>query len=47
VEQLKEALKLLEDQPIKGKTDESGQPVYGEGLCSQVDAYQNGEEDYD
>lgn len=46
-EQLKEVLKLLEDQPIKGKIDEFGQPLYEEGLCSLVDSYQSEEEDED
>jgi hypothetical protein len=45
VEQLKAALKLLEDQRIKGKFDEFGQPLYEEGLCSLVDSYQ--EEEYE
>ena len=45
-EQLKEALKLLEDQPLKGKYDEFGQPLYEDGLCSLVDSYQ-GEEEYE
>ena len=40
VENLKEALKILEDQKIKGKYDEFGQPLYEEGLCSLVDEYQ-------
>ena len=46
---LKEALEILEDQKIKGKYDEFGQPLYEEGLCSLVDSYQNDEEseDYD
>jgi len=43
-ENLKEALKLLEDQPIKGKTDELGQPLTEDGLCSLVDSYQAEEE---
>jgi len=38
VENLKETLKLLEDQEIKGQ--------YEEGLCSLVDSYQNEAEDY-
>ena len=38
-ENLKEALKLLEDQPIKDKCDEFGQPLYEDGLCSLVDSY--------
>ena len=45
VENLKEALKLLEDQPIKGKYDEFYQPLTEDGLCSLVDEYQNEEED--
>lgn len=48
VENLKEALKILEDQKIKGKYDEFGQPLYEEGLCSLVDSYQaEEEEDYE
>ena len=39
VENLKDTLKLLEDQPIKGKVDEFGQPLYEDGLCSLVDEY--------
>ena len=38
-ENLKNALKLLEDQPIKDKCDEFGQPLYEDGLCSLVDSY--------
>ena len=45
IENLKEALKLLEDQEIKGKYDEFGQPIYEEGICSLVDEYQSEEED--
>ena len=45
VEDLKEALKLLEDQLIEGKADEFGQLVYEEGLCSLVDSYQSEEEE--
>jgi len=44
VESLKDALKLLEDQPIKGKDDEFGQPLCEDGLCSLVDSYQSAEE---
>jgi hypothetical protein len=40
-EDCKELLKLLEDQKIKGKYDELGQPLYEEGLCSLVDEYQD------
>lgn len=49
VENLKEALKILEDQPIKGKYDEFGQPLTKDGLCSLVDIYQEDqvEDDYD
>lgn len=48
VEVLKEALQLLEDQKIKGKYDEFGQPLYEDGLCSLVDSYQSeDEEDYE
>jgi hypothetical protein len=48
VENLKEALGLLEDQKIPGK-DEFGEPLYEEGLCSLIDLYQNPEdyEDYE
>jgi hypothetical protein len=45
VEQLKEALRLLEDQPLKGQYDEFGHPLCEEGLCSLVDSYQEEEED--
>ena len=45
VENLKTALKLLEDQEIKGQTDEGGQPLYEEGICSLVDSYQQEEDD--
>jgi len=44
-ENLKEALKLLEDQPIKGKYDEFGQPLYEDGLCSLIEEYQSEEEE--
>ena len=44
-ENCKEVLKLLEDQRIKGKYDEFGQPLYEEGLCSLVDNYQSEEEE--
>ena len=44
-ENLKEALKLLEDQPVKGKYDEFGQPLYEEGLCSLIEEYQSEEEE--
>ena len=44
---LKEALELLEDQKIKGKYDEFGQPLYEEGLCSLVDEYHSEEENED
>ena len=39
-ENCKELLKLLEDQRIKGKYDEFGQPLTEDGLCSLVDIYQ-------
>ena len=42
-ENLKEALKLLEDQPLKGKYDEFGQLLTEDGLCSLVDSYQEKE----
>ena len=38
-ENLKNALKLLEDQPIKDQYDKFGQPLYEDGLCSLVDSY--------
>jgi len=41
---LKEALELLEDQPIEGKCDEFGQPLTEDGLCSLVDEYHSEEE---
>ena len=44
IEELKDALKLLEDQPLKGKYDEFGQPLYEDGLCSLVDEYHFEEE---
>ena len=45
VEQLKEALKLLEDQEST-KLDELSQPiVLEEGLCSLVDEYHSDEEE--
>ena len=43
VENLKAALKILEDQAIKGQQDELGQPLYEDGLCSLVDEYQSEE----
>jgi len=46
-EDLKAALKILEDQPIKGQKDEFDQPAYTDGLCSLVDTYQNEGEDED
>jgi len=46
-ENLKAALRILEDQPIKGQKDEFGQPAYTDGLCSLVDIYQNETEDED
>jgi len=45
VEELKEALQLLRDQPIKGKYDDFGQPLLEAGLCSLVDEYHSEEED--
>jgi len=48
VEQLKTALQLLEDQRIKGKFDEFGQPLTEAGLCSLMDDYlENDEEEYE
>ena len=46
-ENLKAALRILEDQPIKGQKDEFGQPAYTDGLCSLVDTYQNETEEED
>jgi hypothetical protein len=46
-ESLKAALRILEDQPIKGQKDEFGQPAYTDGLCTLVDTYQNEEEEED
>ena len=43
---LKEALKILEDQPLKGK-DEFSQPLYEDGLCSLIDLYQEDQENDD
>jgi len=40
VEELKDTLKLLEDQPLPGKYDEFGHPLSEAGLCSLVDSYQ-------
>jgi hypothetical protein len=45
VENLKEALALLADQPIQGKSDEFGQPLTEDGLCSLVDEYHSKTED--
>ena len=47
VEQLKEALQLLEDKEIKGQRDEFNQPLYEDGLCSLIDDYQNEDDYYD
>ena len=44
-ENLKEALKLLEDQSIKGQKDKFGQPLTEDGLCSLVDSYHSEEEE--
>ena len=47
VEDLKEALKLLEDQKSK-QLDERGEPLTSEeGLCSLVDSYQSEDEEED
>ena len=44
IEQLKAALKLLEDEESKKEKDEFGQPlILEEGLCSLVDEYQSEE----
>jgi len=46
VENLKEALKLLEDQEDSKNRDEFGQPLILEaGLCSLVDEYQEEEDE--
>jgi len=45
VENSKEIIKLLEDQIIKGKYDEFGQPLYEDGLCSLVDEYHSEKDD--
>ena len=44
-ENLKEALKLLEDQSIKGQKDKFGQLLTEDGLCSLVDSYHSEEEE--
>ena len=43
VENLKEVLKILEDQKIEDKYDEFGQPLTEDGLCSLVDNCQEEE----
>jgi len=45
IEKCKEVLKLLEDQPLKGKYNEFGQPLYEDGLCSLVDEYHSEKDD--
>ena len=45
VENLKEALKIFQDQPIKGQYDEFGQPLTEDGLCSLIDLDQEDQED--
>ena len=45
VENLKDALKLLEDQAIKEKYDEFGQPLTEDGLCSLVDDWESEKEE--
>jgi hypothetical protein len=46
VEDLKEALKLLEDKLAQGQSDNFGEPLILEaGLCSLVDSYQSEEEE--
>jgi hypothetical protein len=51
VENLKEALKLLEDEEHPKEKDNFGEPIILEaGICSLVDEYQSeeeNEEDYD
>lgn len=44
-EELKETLALLEDQEIKGKYDNFGNPLTEPGLCSLVDEYQEESEE--
>ena len=39
-ENCKDILKILEDQPLKDKKDEFGQPLTEDGLCSLIDSYQ-------
>lgn len=46
-EKLKDTIKLLEDQKIKGKYDEFGQPLTEDGLCSLVDEWHSDEENSD
>jgi len=43
VENLKAALKILADQPIKGQDDELGPLLYEDGLCSLVESYHSEE----
>ena len=46
IENLKAALKLLEDQEHPKEKDHFGQPlILEEGICSLVDEYQSEEED--
>ena len=45
VEKGKEIIKLLEDQPLQGKYDEFGRPLYEDGLCSLVDEYHSQQDD--
>ena len=46
VENLKEALTILEDKTVPGKYDDWGEPlILAEGLCSLVDEYHSEEEE--
>lgn len=46
VENLKEALELLEDKESKTEKDEFGEPlILEEGLCTLVDEYQSEDEE--
>ena len=48
VENLKEALKLLEDQESKKERNEFGEPlILEEGLCSLMDEHQEEDEEED
>lgn len=45
VEDCQEIIRLLEDQLIKGKCDEFGQPLTEDGLCSLIDTYHEKKDD--